>query len=74
MKDLSFNEYKKIHKKLTKVEKAYYETNFKYTTLLQEEEYIEFMENTKKELKDIIKKIKHNIEINKILKDKNGNK
>ena len=64
---ISYEEYKKTYKKMTKVERAYYEHNFGYGTRLNDEEIFELIEKTKKELQEKKDQILHNIEVQKIL-------
>ncbi len=64
--DLSFKEYKEVHKKLTKIEVAFYETKYRYRSRLQEEETLAEIETFKQEMKDKFKEIKRRIEVDKI--------
>jgi len=57
MKILTYDEYKNIHKKLTKTEVSFYETNFLYRTKLQKEETQNDLQNIKDELVKIKEQI-----------------
>ena len=62
MRKLTFDEYKEIHKKLTKNQVAYYETHFGYRTKLQEETTLNEIAKIKEDMEiwrdNMLKKIR----------------
>ena len=57
MNVLSYKEFKKVYKKLTKKERADCESRYGYMSKILEDDLIELVEKTKKETLEIKKKI-----------------
>ena len=69
MKTLTYTEYKEIHKKLTKTQRAYYETKYNYTTRLNEEIILQELEDFKKEIQEWKEKTLKKIRAEKFLEN-----
>jgi hypothetical protein len=67
MKKLTFDEYKVIHKKLTKNQVAYYETNFGYRTKIRDEETLNEIACLKRDIEIWREKMLQKIKAEKIL-------
>jgi len=65
---ITFNEYKQLRNKMTKVEKSFYQHNFKYETMFLDEEMKKLIEKEKNKLLQTKEKILREIRANKILK------
>jgi membrane-associated HD superfamily phosphohydrolase len=68
MKALSYEEYKTIHKKLTKTQRAYYEKYFGYGTRVREENEKKELKEFEKSIAETVKKLRENINPNKVKK------
>ena len=69
METLTYNEYKEIHKKLTKTQRAYYETKYKYRTRLNEEITLQELADFRQEIQEWKEKSLKKIRADKFLKD-----